>query len=449
MSKILRVLSVMLCIILVLSLSACGSKSKDTTSGNTDNNQQSQQTEDKKEENQNKGPVKLKLLTISSDESRQRIMDEYIKPNVGKVLPHVEIEYEGTANVADKMKVYNSSGDLPDVWYSGADFALPIINAGNQLDLEPYMKEDGYLEKFKIKDALYFRGKIYAISSGADAYFNPRIFYHKDIFASNNIEVPTTFDEFVEVCKKLVNAGIQPIATPGKGGWAPGFFLLQNMIMIEDPEVAQQIVDNKTDFANPVIKNAADRIVQLAKIGAFGQGAANLDYGPAKELFVQNKAAMYMMMTWELPDLEANVPDLDFFLWPKASDKFDPNKVVQYWGSPLAGYAVYSKSANLEDAIKLAEFCCEQDALFFESTGSLISFNTGNQMAELKPIQKKNVEHFENTTTRIATYHLNALDTKCATEHSNLGANLMTGDYSAEQFVEDFNKVWLENTWFD
>jgi raffinose/stachyose/melibiose transport system substrate-binding protein len=220
------------------------------------------------------------------------------------------------------------------------------------------------------------------------------------------------------------------------------------MIQIEDPTIVQQLNENKTDFSSPVIKNAAERIVNLAKMGAFGKGAANLDYGPAKELFTQNKAAMYMMMTWELPDLEENVKDVDFFLWPSASDKFNQNDVVQFWGSPLAGYAVSAKSKNVEEAVKFAEFCCKQDSLFFESTGSLISFDTGNSAAALKPLQQKNIDLFSNAKTKIATFHLNSLDAKAATEHSNLGANLMTGDYSAEQFVTDFGKIWSENTWF-
>lgn len=449
MSKCIKLLSAVLSVSIILSLSACGSTE---TSGNDTKATVSTvstvavETAKPTEEPQ---PAKLKLLTISSDESRQKIMKDFIKVNCVKELPDVEIENEETANVADKMKIYNASGDLPDVWFSGSDFALPVIKAGNQLNLEPYISKDGYIEKFKVKDALKFKDGIYAISSGADAYFNPRIYYHKDIFTKNKIEVPTTFDQFVEACKKLSAAGVQPISAPGKGGWAPGFFMIQNMIQIEDPAVMQDLNANKTDFTNPVVKNALGRIVTLAKAGAFGKGSANLDYGPAKELFTQNKAAMYMMFTWELPDLEKNVKDVDFFLWPAAGDKYNQNDVVQFWGSPLAGYAVSANSKNVDQAVKLAEFCCKQDALFFESTGSLISFDTGNTAAALQPLQQKNVDLFNNAKTKIATFYLNSLDTKAATEFQNLGANLMTGDYTADQFINDFNKIWKENTWFN
>jgi len=446
MPKYIRLLSTVLSISVVLTLGACGNK--DTSANDTETNSTTVAVETV-QPTEKPQPPKLKLLTISSDESRQKIMKDFIKINAVKELPDVEIQFEETANVADKMKIYNASGDLPDVWFSGSDFALAVIKAGNQLNLEPYITKDGYIEKFKVKDALKFKDGIYAVSSGADAYFNPRIYYHKDIFTKNNIAVPTTFDQFVDACKKLSAAGIQPIAAPGKGGWAPGFFMIQNLIQIEDPVVMQDLNANKTDFTNPVIKNALGRIVTLAKAGAFGKGAANLDYGPAKELFTQNKAAMYMMFTWELPDLETNVKDLDFFLWPAASDKYNQNDVVQYWGSPLAGYAVSANGKNVDQAVKLAEFCCKQDALFFESTGSLISFDTGNAPAVLKPLQQKNVDTFNAAKTKIATFYLNSLDTKTATEFQNLGANLMTGQYTVDQFVNDFNKVWKENTWFN
>lgn len=313
----------------LLWLSACGGNGKNGASESPAAEPPARATQQASESAEKKEPVKLKLITISSDESRQKIMNDYIKPNVAKELPGIEIEYEETADVAAKMKIYNASGDLPDVFWSGSDYAPAIINANNQLDLKPYITKDGYIDNFNVKEALEFRGGIYALTSGADTYFNPRVFYHKDIFEKNGIAIPTTFDELVEACKKLSEAGIQPISTPGKGGWSPAFFLIQTMIQIEDPAVAQDLVANKTDFTNPVVKNALDRVITLAKAGAFGKGAANLDYGPAKELFTQNKAAMYMMMSWELPDLEANVPDLDFFPWPKASDKFDPANVVQ------------------------------------------------------------------------------------------------------------------------
>lgn len=445
MSKSMRLLSAFLSLSIVLSLSACGSKGSSANDAKTIDSTAaagSAQSTGKLE------PVKLKLLTISSDESRQKIMNDFIKPNSVKELPNVEIQYEETATVTEKMKIYNASGDLPDVWFSGPQFAMAIINAGNQLNLESYITKDGYLDKFKVKDGMKYKDGIYCLSCGSDNYFNPKIFYHKDIFAKNNIQIPATYDQFVDACKKLSDAGVQPIAAPGKGGWAPAYYLIQNMIQMEDPAVMQDLNDNKTDFTNPVVKNAIERIVALAKSGAFGKGSANLDYGPAKELFTQNKAAMYMMFSWELPDLEKNVKDVDFFPWPAVSDKYNAKDVIQSWGSPLAGYSVSSKSKYIDEAVKLAEFCNKQDALYFESTGSLVSFTTGNPAPVLQPLQQKNIDQFNAAKTKISTFLLNALDTKSSTEYQNLGSNLMTGQYTADQFIEDFNKVWKENTLF-
>lgn len=447
MSKISKTVSMILASVMIVSLAACGS------SGEEKENNAAQPAETKQEvkNEEKKDPVKLKLLTISTDESRISIMDNFIKQNYKKELPDVEIEFEpggGGEDMANKLKTYNASGDMPDVWYSDASFATPIIKVGNQLDLTPYITKDGFIEKYSVKDALKFKdGKIYAIGAGADTFFNPRIFYHKDIFAEHNIQVPETFDELIEVCKKLNSAGVVPVSTMGKGGWAPGLFLFQTMVQIEDPEVMSTLLQNKMDFNNPVIKKALGRIEKLAKEGAFPKGIATLDYGPAKEMFTSKKAAMYWMFSWELPSLTSD-PDVDFFLWPSAGSKYNAKDVVQFWGSPISGYAVFANSKNLEAAVKLAEFCAMQDALFFTSQGSPVDLNTGSKLGGVSPLMQKNLDDYNGAKTKISSFYLNAMDAKTNAEFGKLSSNLLTGDYSADQFVKDFNNVWLENTWF-
>lgn len=425
----------------LLLVTACGNSGNAPASGQTNT------SPSKEKEVVSQEPVKLKLLTISSDQARQTIMKDYIKANLANELPGVEIEYEETSDVGAKMKVYNASGELPDVFWSGADYATAIINAGNQLNLEQSITDNGFINKFAVKEALKYKDGIYALSSGADAYFTPKIFYHKEIFQANNIEVPTTYDELVQASEKLLAAGIQPISAPGKGGWAPAFFMIQNMIQIEDPAAAQQLVENKIDFTHPVVKNGLDRVVKLAEMGAFGPGAANVDYGPAKEAFTQNKAAMYMMFSWELADLEANVPDVGIFDWPSAGEKYTPGSAIQFWGSPLAGYAVSAKSKNVEAAVKLAQYLAEQDAKYFTDTGSLVTLDVGAASTPA-PLMQANIDAYNEANIKIPSLTV-MMDPKTSTEYSNFGSLLMTGDYTSDDFINDFNDLWLANTYFE
>jgi len=400
--------------------------------------------------------VTLRLFTISADESRILIMNDYIIPNIEAALPNVEVQFEeggGGEDYNNKLKTYNSTGDLPDVWYSDASFASAIINAGNMLDLNPYVTEDGFLAKVSIPEALQYKdGEIYVLNSGVDAFFTPRIFYNKAIFDECGVTIPETFDELIDVCKTISAKGYVPVSTVGKGGWAPQLYLVQTMITIEDPQVMLDLLADKTDFTNPVVKNGLGRIETLAKEGAFPEGIALLDYGPAKEMFTSGKSAMYWMFSWELPSLntDPNIgPDVDFFLWPSAGDAYDPNEAIQYWGSPLNGYAVNSKSEHIEEAVKLAEFCAMQDALFFQSTGAPIILDTGVETTGQSDLMKKNVEQFLNCDTKIASILLNGMDAATSSEFATLGASLLTGEFTADEFVDQFKPVWEKNTYFD
>jgi raffinose/stachyose/melibiose transport system substrate-binding protein len=438
MTKYLKLANALLVGSSLIAMTACGTNSNSGSTSTATNTPQSAKK------------AKIKVMTISTDEARNNIMEKFIKPNIQAALPDVEVEFEaggGGADFANKLKAYNASGDLPDVWYGESNHAIPIMSAGNLLDLTPYVTKDKFIEKYAVPDALKYRDKIYALSSGADTYFTPVIFYHKDMFEQAGVQIPKSFDDLEKAAQTLKSKGVVPISTPGKGGWATNIFLFQNMVQIGDPQAMDDLLKNKTDFNNPSIKAGLAKVEQLAKLGVLPEGVANLDYGPAKELFTSKKAAMYMMMTWELPDL-AKDSTVDFFPFPSASDKYDPTKVAQYWGSPLNGYSVSAKSKNVEQAVKVAEFLAMADAQYFESTGAPVALKTGKVSGEMQPLMKKFLDWYNAVPKKIASYSINAQDGSVAAEFSTLGQNLLTGQYTSEQFVKDFDKTWKGNTWF-
>jgi raffinose/stachyose/melibiose transport system substrate-binding protein len=396
--------------------------------------------------------IKMRVITITTDENRNNIMEKFIKPRIAEALPNLEVEFEpggGGEDMANKLKTLNASGDMPDVFWNDAGYFTPLKSTGSILDLTPYISKDGFLDKYAVPDALkHVDGGIYSIASGADTYFTPVIFYHKDMFEEAGVQVPTTFDELIAISKTLKSKGMVPVTTPGKDGWGPKLFMLQQMIQIGDPQAMADLVGNKTDFENPAVKEGAARIETMVKEGVFPDGIANLDYGPAMEMFTSKKAAMLMMFTWELPNL-AKDETVDFFPFPSASDKYDPAQTVQFWGSPLNGYAVSGKTEHPEEAVKLAEFLAMADALFFDSTGAPISLQTGNQPMDRSPLMQKFVDWYNPIPNKIASMALNSLDARTSAEMSTQGANLLTGEYASEDFNSAMNKIWSENTWFD
>lgn len=398
-----------------------------------------------------KAKVKLRLMSVSTDQNQTAILEEYIKKNLETTFPNYIIEYEpggGGEDFGNKLKTYNASGDLPDVWYSATDTAVAIINAGNILDLTPYIKNDGFFKKYQVPEALiHTDGKIYAIGSGADTFFVPAIFYNKKIFSENGLSVPSNWVEFDALCKKLVANEIVPISVMGKGGWAPRNFLMQTMIQMEDPQLMLDLLQNKTDFTNPAIMKALDRIDYMADNNFFPAGVANLDYGPSLEMFTSGKTAMFGGFSWEVGNLKSN-PDIGMFYWPTANATYASHDVIQFWGSPLGGYAVNPDSKYVTDAVKFAEYCALMEATYYAEQGSQLNLQTGIDVESDDPLVVRNNKLYNNTKLKIPTLMLNAMDTKTAAEFSSYGVNFLTGDYTATEFAEDFNPIWMKNTWF-
>ncbi len=453
MNKLAKIMSIVIALVMILSLAACGEKkaAKEPTKAATAA-ADTKKTEPAPEADPEPAEkVKIKFLSLSSDDNRNNIRENYIKVNVATELPNVEVEYDlggGGQDYANKLKAYNASGDMPDVWFSEQNLSSVVVSAGNALDLAPYVAASGFDKKFKMAEVIApdQNGKIYCVQPGADQYFTPRLWYHKDIFADNGIEVPKTFDELVEICKVLKGKGIVPMSIVGKDGWTPNLHMLQTMIMAEDPQVAVDLVNNKTDFSNPVVKNALGRIQRLVNEGAFAQGVTNIDYGPAMEMYTSGKAAMLAMFTWETGNLETASPDTDFIVWPSAKEGNDANASIQFWGAPLSGYLASAQTENPEVAAQFAMFCAEQDALYYNiEQKAPTSLETGVAVEGISPLLQKTLDQFSAAKLKVPSLWAATFSTKMSAEIATLNSKLLTGQYSPDEYAEAINPIWAEN----
>ena len=447
MNRFARLMSIVLAIVMIASLGACGGTTPTATSAAPAATSAAPAATPAAPVEK----VKIKFLSLSADDNRNNIREKYIKANIEKEMPNVEVEYDlggGGQDYANKLKAYNASGDMPDVWFSEQNLSSVVIQAGNALDLLPYVQASGFDKKFKMPDIVApdANGKLYCVQPGADQYATPRLWYHKDIFAKYNITPPTTFDELVTVCETLKANGIVPMSIVGKDGWTPNLHMVQTMIMAEDPQVAIDLANNKTDFSNPVVKNALGRIQKLVQVGAFAEGVTNIDYGPAIEMYTSGKSAMLAMFSWELGGLEKTCPDTDFIPWPSASASVDPNSVIQYWGAPLSGYLASANTKNPEVAAQFAMFCATQDALFYNIENKAPTMlDTGIKIEGVSPLMQKNLDQFMACKTKVLSIWAATFNAQMSAEFATQNSKLLTGEFSPDDWIKTINPIWAEN----
>ncbi len=153
----------------------------------------------------------LKVFIYAQDHEKavyQSLIDRFQKETGAKVTMEVTTSDE----YGQKMLANKSAGDMPDIFYVGPADVASNVNDGYLLPLDDYCDPATIADLWPaIGDAYRYDGK--EAGSGS-LYALPHDFstfafaYNKDIFDAAGVEYPDpenpyTWDEFVEVCKKL------------------------------------------------------------------------------------------------------------------------------------------------------------------------------------------------------------------------------------------------------
>ncbi|RKP53223.1 extracellular solute-binding protein [Cohnella endophytica] len=259
-----------------------------------------------------------------------------------------------------KLKVLSASNQLPDVgvtWAAG--FLQPYVEGKLFTPVDDLLS--GELSgKFVAgtTEAYAIDGKTYAVP----LEFNiAPVYYNKVIFAKNNLEIPQTYEQFKQVVKTLSEAGTAPIALGNKDRWTGSLWYMYLADRIAGQQKLEDAINGFGSFSDEGLKKAAAEVQALADDNAFVKGFNGLSNEEAKSEFLNGKAAMYLMGTWELPNFTTNEDitqefrdSVGFFKFPTVEGgKGDINSWV---GGPGVGLFVSERSKVKEEAKKFVEY---------------------------------------------------------------------------------------------
>ena len=149
-----------------------------------------------------------------------------------------------------------------------------------------------------------------------------RILCNKELFDSAHVEIPQTWAEFLESCKKLTDSGITPLAFPGSSYREPAWqwFLnslgnqtagnLPDFLDVNEREkgyvelnefcrgLEQGDIDFQKEFLSPY-----KRFQELAQF--LGEDFENMTQDQALEAFEKGEAAMVLTESSSIKEMEA------------------------------------------------------------------------------------------------------------------------------------------------
>lgn len=293
----------------------------------------------------------------------QQIIDEYMKENKNVTIKVEALDEEAYKT---KFKAYSMEGmpDVVSIW-GQPSFLDEVLDAGvlaelNEDDYKDYGFISGSLDGFK-KD-----GKLYGLPRNTDV---AGFYYNEKMFKENGWTVPKTYDELLELAKKINDKGIIPLAMDGGDGWPMAVYLSDILYKLTGSDYSSTVSDaiKKGDFSDANIKKATEILKQTADAKMFQKGYDSQDYGTAQNLFTNGQAAMFYMGSWEASmALNEDIPkeireNIRVFTMPIIDGGKGKATDIAAWNG--GGYAVSSKSEHKEEAIKFLNYMYQPDKL--------------------------------------------------------------------------------------
>lgn len=274
--------------------------------------------------------------------------------------PNIKVDFQYSPPVADyveKLSTLLYSGAGPDVFYMSLENREDLIKGNYVADLsnEPYMT-DGTIPE-SVKTTYGADGKAYTLA--VDCWAGG-IFYNKDLFAEAGItSAPTTWDELLEACQILKDAGITPIMDNCQDA-AVNFTapLFGSEVKASNKTVVDDIFAGTTTF-----QEAWTEPIKMWKEGLIDNGYLTPDMIGATSdeivtAFATGQTAMIMTGSWNLGTIDSINPEMNYECIGV------PGKTETYYcGAVNVGLCINSASENMELAKAFLEFAASPEGL--------------------------------------------------------------------------------------
>lgn len=247
--------------------------------------------------------------------------------------------------------------DNPDIIGIGGD-----INYSNFLDAEMLMDisdfdgladiKENYLETNKDLEYVPLDG-VYAMPYMANA---AGVLYNRDMFEEHGWTIPTTWEEFIDLCETIQAEGVQPLYFGFKDIWtclAPW-----NAIAVDlcESDIAYQVNSGNATYAEAYREIA---IKTKALLDYAQPTPVAYSYNDACTAFARNESAMYVIGNYAIPQIKSVNPDMniDSFVYPASNN---PDENILTSGIDLQ-FCVMKDCPNKEAAYEVLRFLLEDE----------------------------------------------------------------------------------------
>ncbi|MDX3458108.1 ABC transporter substrate-binding protein [Streptomyces sp. ME02-8801-2C] len=233
------------------------------------------------------------------------------------------------------------------------------------------------------------------LSKGADGkyYFVPlytypwAMFYRKSVFKEHGYEVPTTWAQFIALCKQMQKDGLVPIAFGDKDAWPALGTFDQINFRTNGYDFHVELMAGKASWTDAKVRAAFDNWAEILPYSQ--EGSTGRTWQDAAQTLVSKKAGMYLLGTFVGQQFTnaTDRDDLDFFAFPEIDPSFGQDTVE----APTDGFMLSKSPKNKSGSTQLLEFLGtpEAEEIYLKSDPNVVAASTTADTSSYSPLQKK------------------------------------------------------------
>lgn len=299
----------------------------------------------------NADPVEIELLFHKQEsnaiDAMQGAIDSFNEQN-----PDIHVSMEQVPEAKTVLQTRATQNELPDIFGCTTDTLYEtMFDEGMIMDLtgQDFLNnvQESSLELSE------HDGKNWRLPYSLSAY---GLYVRTDIFEEQGLELPTTWDELMDCCQKLQDAGISPFGLPDKTMVYQRMERMMSMLADNDDEFKQIAAGELAPEDSKVLSGYANASLQIADFTNPDSNGA--EYEESYQMFLKGECAMTINGQWSLATLLGYDPDLKVAMIPLPNPLGEETKVIV---SIDTGFAVSANTEHPDECLKFLDYLSQTD----------------------------------------------------------------------------------------
>lgn len=271
--------------------------------------------------------------------------------------PNIQVKLEQPPEAETVLRMRLTKNDIPDIiGFNGNPTYGEIAEVGVLYDYSDLDLVDSVDPKYvDMLDRLVGpeRDGVFGLPYATNADV---VIYNKEKFEELGMEVPKTWDEFIDCLEIAKEAGETPIEYTLLEPWTtlPVWNTLTANLVSE--EFGEQMDAGETSFEE-THEEAADKMLTLLQYGH--KDNFGIDYNDGNSAFASGDGVFYLQINSAVPEIKRINPDIELGTFPlPVTNDPEENKLVS--GVDVA-LSISKDSEHKEEALQFIEFLMEKD----------------------------------------------------------------------------------------